>query len=433
MPNANDINDIGSEAGVVASIILNPELVFHSEALTPHHFTNEANAYMYYAISQLAKRDIAQVDAYNIIHVLHANSSIRDMVDKVLTIPLINDFISNAPSIARMTVEEYKMVCDNVLNAAFRRDTYAKLVECEHLCFNDNVQDIEQKIYSALDDVMMEFSTNTSVPQYKDVVDDYWAEIQARQESGMAGIPFKFPALNDYAMIEPGELFIFAAEQKQGKSMMLLNCAVDLLRRGYSVMYIDSELSSRLFTMRLLAHLAKIEFNRVRAGCYNDEEKQRIEEAIAWLERMDEQLYNEYRGIMAMFKQTIEDVHKFQDEETGMFWQVMDHPGVEGNYLETSGTALFAYAVLKGVRLGYLPKRMAAWAEKAFYGTCDKYLSKNPDGSLQLDGICLVAGLGGKDHRDGSLAYYFSEPVVCNDAKGVGPLVLAYTEMIARK
>ena len=116
-----------------------------------------------------------------------------------------------------------------------------------------------------------------------------------------------------------------------------------------------------------------------------------------------------------------------------MFWQVMDHPGVEGNYLETSGTALFAYAVLKGVRLGYLPKRMAAWAEKAFYGTCDKYLSKNPDGSLQLGGICLVAGLGGKDHRDGSLAYYFSEPVVCNDAKGVGPLVLAYTEMIARK
>ena len=86
----------------------------------------------------------------------------------------------------------------------------------------------------------------------------------------------------------------------------------------------------------------------------------------------------------------------------------------------------------KGVRLGYLPKRMAAWAEKAFYGTCDKYLSKNPDGSLQLDGICLVAGLGGKDHRDGSLAYYFSEPVVCNDAKGVGPLVLAYTEMIAK-
>ena len=52
---------------------------------------------------------------------------------------------------------------------------------------------------------------------------------------------------------------------------------------------------------------------------------------------------------------------------------------------------------------------------------------------MQLGGGCRVAGLGGKDHRDGSLAYYFSEPVVCNDAKGVGPLVLAYTEMIAKR
>ena len=150
------------------------------------------------------------------------------------------------------------------------------------------------------------------------------------------------------------------------------------------------------------------------------------------LERMDEQLYNEYRGIMAMLKQTIEDVHKFQDEETGMFWQVMDHPGVEGNYLETSGTALFAYAVLKGVRLGYLPKRMAAWAEKSFYGTCDKYLSKN-----RMQSAAGRHLPGGGSWRQGSprrlSGYYFSEPVVCNDAKGVGPLVLAYTEMIARK
>ena len=151
------------------------------------------------------------------------------------------------------------------------------------------------------------------------------------------------------------------------------------------------------------------------------------------LERMDEMLYYEYRAIMSMLKDAVDAMIAFQDAESGMFWQVIDKAGVEGNYLETSGSALFAYAVLKGVRLGYLPKRMAAWAEKAFYGTCDRYLSKNPDGSLQLGGICLVAGLGGKDHRDGSLAYYFSEPVVCNDAKGVGPLVLAYTEMIARK
>ena len=148
------------------------------------------------------------------------------------------------------------------------------------------------------------------------------------------------------------------------------------------------------------------------------------------LERMDEQMYYEYRAIMAMFKEAVEAMIQFQDAETGMFWQVIDKAGVPGNYLETSGSSLFAYAVLKGVRLGYLPKRFRAYGEKAFYGTCDKYLGVNDKGELQLSGICLVAGLGGATRRDGSLEYYFSEPVVENDAKGVAPLLLAYTEMI---
>ena len=59
------------------------------------------------------------------------------------------------------------------------------------------------------------------------------------------------------------------------------------------------------------------------------------------------------------------------------------------------------------------------------------YLGVGADGALQLGGICLVAGLGGATRRDGSLAYYFSEPIVENDAKGVGPLLLAYTEILA--
>ena len=88
---------------------------------------------------------------------------------------------------------------------------------------------------------------------------------------------------------------------------------------------------------------------------------------------------------------------------------------------------------LAGVRLGYLPKRYAAYGEKAFYGTCDRHLGVGADGALQLGGICLVAGLGGATRRDGSLAYYFSEPVVENDAKGVGPLLLAYTEILAAR
>ncbi len=146
-------------------------------------------------------------------------------------------------------------------------------------------------------------------------------------------------------------------------------------------------------------------------------------------EAMDESIYYEYRYLQTMLEDLANALIPFQDE-SGMFYQVVDKKDDDRNYLETSGTALIAYGLLKGVRLGYIPKRFEDVAMKAFDGITQKYLSRNEDGSPQLGGICLVAGLGGAQHRDGSLEYYFSEPVVENEAKGVAPLILAYTEIL---
>ena len=159
--------------------------------------------------------------------------------------------------------------------------------------------------------------------------------------------------------------------------------------------------------------------------------------AIGWLtvalvdtlEVMDEQLYYEYRTLQAMLRNLADALLPWQAPD-GMFYQVVDQGSAEGNYLETSGTALVAYGLLKAVRLGYLPDKYRPFARKAFFGTTGRYLTRGQDGRLRLGGICLVAGLGGPQHRDGSLAYYFSEPVVENEAKGVAPLLLAYTELL---
>ena len=131
-----------------------------------------------------------------------------------------------------------------------------------------------------------------------------------------------------------------------------------------------------------------------------------------------------------IFRELMEGAASYADPETGMYWQVPDQGGREGNYLETSGSSMLAYAMLKGARLGILDKAYAAKGEKTFRGIVDKYLSFT-DGELNLGGICLVAGLGPENNRrrDGSYAYYISEPVVENDAKGVAPCVLCYTEI----
>ncbi len=135
--------------------------------------------------------------------------------------------------------------------------------------------------------------------------------------------------------------------------------------------------------------------------------------------------------LSAIFKEAVEGISQYADPETSMYYQVVDRGGEEGNYLETSGSSMIAYAMMKGARLGVLDKKYAEFGRKTFDGICNKYLSISEDGELNLGGICLVAGLGPEDNkrRDGSYEYYISEPVVENDAKGVAPFVLCYTEV----
>ena len=146
------------------------------------------------------------------------------------------------------------------------------------------------------------------------------------------------------------------------------------------------------------------------------------------LEKADPSVMPEaYENLKHVFSDLMDSMLKFQDE-SGMWYQVVNMGGRERNYLETSGSAIMAYSLLKGVRLGFLPASYREYGLKAFQGICDRYLTEK-DGSLSLGGICLVAGLGGPQMRDGSYDYYMSEPVVCDDAKGVGPFLLAYTEL----
>jgi len=126
----------------------------------------------------------------------------------------------------------------------------------------------------------------------------------------------------------------------------------------------------------------------------------------------------------------MESISAFADPKTGMYWQVVDKAGQEGNYLESSGSAMVACAMLKGARLGVLDDTFREKGRKTFEGIVDGHL-KIRDGMIGLDNICLVAGLGPENNRrrDGSYEYYISEPVVSNDAKGSAPFVLCYTEI----
>ena len=279
---AEDINSLESESGVIASLVHHPEFVYYSEHLLPGHFTNRENGCMYAAITKLVNGGIDHVAAYNIIEVLNASAATRKLAEE-LHVEQVNEFIEMSDVLARNTVEEYKLLVSNVLDAAFRRDAFRKLKECQALCFDREAENIEQKIYAMVDEVMTEFSVGDDVPVFGEIADAVWQDIVAHQDGHESGSPFKFDTLNEFVTIEPGELVVLGAPAKGAKSMFMLNTAVDLLKRGRSVMYIDSELSTRLFMCRLISHLTKIEFVRVRSGRYSPEEAEKIQKAIAWI------------------------------------------------------------------------------------------------------------------------------------------------------
>ncbi len=152
----------------------------------------------------------------------------------------------------------------------------------------------------------------------------------------------------------------------------------------------------------------------------------------------------------SLLKEAIEGVMQYQDKETKMFYQVIDRGGesckvpseklralknklynpdvdyVEiANYVESSGSSMIAYVCMKGARLGYLDASFAKKGREIYEAIFDHSYSNG-----KLNDICITAGLGPASNpvRDGTFAYYLAEPVGSNDAKGIGPFIMAYLE-----
>jgi unsaturated rhamnogalacturonyl hydrolase len=138
---------------------------------------------------------------------------------------------------------------------------------------------------------------------------------------------------------------------------------------------------------------------------------------------------NDQRGqILFIFKDVAKAVKKYQDEN-GLWYQILDQGERKGNYFETSCSSMFVYAFAKASNKGYLGEEYHGSAINGYNGLLSLMITEDPDGKINLENICGVAGLGGNPYRDGSFEYYINEPIVANDLKGVGPFIMAGLQM----
>lgn len=132
--------------------------------------------------------------------------------------------------------------------------------------------------------------------------------------------------------------------------------------------------------------------------------------------------------IIKYLNQYAEAIVKYQDK-SGTWFQVLNLPEREGNYLEATGTSMFTYTLAKGVNKGYLPNTYLENANKAFQGSLDLFITVEDNGVVNLNKCCGVAGLGGDPYRDGTFEYYIGEIIRSNDPKGTGPFIMAALEL----
>ncbi len=130
--------------------------------------------------------------------------------------------------------------------------------------------------------------------------------------------------------------------------------------------------------------------------------------------------------LVSIFQRLAKAIKKTQDKNTGVWRHIIDKPNREGNVLDAPASCIFTYALAKGTRKGYLDDSYRWVAGRAYKGIIDQFVSKNPDGMLNLNRISRSAKPG--NDNNGSYSDDIKKDNANNDSKGIGPFITASIE-----
>lgn len=357
------ISDTQAEAGVIATLVYHPEFILHTDYLRAAYFYNVENGCIYWAIQELYKNGVDTIDAINITNMLNSNRAVKKKIEEY-NLTDMQSFISMSQYAARHTLEEYKLLVNNVVTMAFKRDLYKVSLEVQSECF-DNEADLSRMntlVNDKITRLTERYITSSEIEIFGTHVDQLWEEVCSRRtDEGIYGLPSKFPILNEYFSYEPTELVLLKARMKRGKSMFFLNEAVHKIKNGVPTLYIDTEMSTRMFFERMLANISGVTMRKIKTGKYDAEEVRRIEEA--------KNLMKSAPFVHKYLPQTSDDeiysIHKILKYKIGLEFSIYDYIkmdmissseqynalGQRTNFLKNNIAGELDIAVLAGAQL----------------------------------------------------------------------------------
>ena len=279
------LSDTQAEAGIIATLVYHPEFILHSDYLKAGYFYHADNGCIYWAIDQLFKSGVENIDAFNITNMLQSNNAVKKKMESV-NMPDMDEFIDLCSDAARHTIAEYQLLVVNVVTLSFKRDLYKTLgmMQKNILTQESDLNQLSKSVYDNLEALTGKYMFDTNVLMFGDKVSDLWGEVcERRGANGTIGIPSKFPHISSYYSYENGELVMISGRMKMGKSAFMLNEAMDKIQKGIPTVYFDTEMNDRLFYVRMLANLTGIEQKKIKSGNLMPEEQKIIDDTNEWL------------------------------------------------------------------------------------------------------------------------------------------------------
>lgn len=382
MKDISELSDIQSESGVIGTLIYHPEYILHTDYLQPGYFYNVENSCIYWSIRELYNDGVTNIDAFNISNKLQSHPGVQKTIERY-NMPSIQEMIDLYKEAVRNSLEEYKMLVNNIVTLAFKRDLIKSLNTMRVDCFNPDIDldKLNESVYKELDSLTEKYLFQEEVHTLGEEIDDIWDEIvDRRNDDGSYGIPSKFDILTKYFTYEPGELVVLQANRKEGKSAFLLNETVHKLKNGIPTIVVDTEMRKPTYVSRLISHLTGIEVNRVKRGNYNDEEAKLIEKWRAWIKK--QKFVYIYDPDMTM--QKLYSICKVLKRQMGLAFVVYDY--IKSNEKSTGDN----YNVL-GAMCDYLKNKIAGELDLSVVTAAQLNRSGEVADSMKINNYLSVA------------------------------------------
>lgn len=331
-----ELYDAKLEATAIATLIAHPDFLLVENNLRPSFFYEKENQCLVWGIQTLAMRGVETIDALNLETVMSSNHAVKRVMESH-NLSDLTKYIDLSKYAARGSFEEYKVIEDQIITYAFRRELQTFSIQLGNQCENldASLEELNTFCNEGLTKIVDRYAYGADSVLLGEKIDSIWQDIIDKRSPSGYGLPFKIDRLNEYCTLVPGELTLVMGATGKGKSSFFLTeCLHKSIALGVPTLLIDSELTDSVWLPRAIASVSGVTVRKVKTGMMTDEEEQKVKDAIETLRKAP--LVHEYVNIFDKFR--IEGLVRKWKNKIGLGLVIFDYikPGTKYGAAEIS-------------------------------------------------------------------------------------------------